>query len=89
MSTVARRKADLERLAVVLGASGNYAFTTRGAMIYAAFELDSDATRFTAILRPEQTTRDAEWASKNVARINAVSMRRISALLNKGRARKE
>jgi hypothetical protein len=39
-------KADLERLAVRLGAVGNDAFKVEGITVYAGFEEDADAKRF-------------------------------------------
>ena len=78
------RKADFERLAVTLGASGNYAIKMEGATIYAAFEDDADAVRFAAVLRPTQSTRESEWASKALARIDDAAYRRITVILKKG-----
>jgi hypothetical protein len=78
-------KASLERLAVRLGPSGNYAIKTEGTTICAAFEDDADAARFAAVLRPKQTTRESEWASKAVARMDDAAYRRIAAILKKGR----
>jgi hypothetical protein len=77
--------ADLERLATKLGASGNYAFKTEGVTIYAAFEEDADAARFATVLRPVQTTRESEWASKAVARMDNAAHRRIAVILKQGR----
>jgi hypothetical protein len=59
-SNRAMAKTHFERLAVTLGASGNYAFKVEGTTIYAAFEADR-AARFSALLRPSETTREAEW----------------------------
>jgi hypothetical protein len=53
-------KADFERLAVRLRACGNYAIRMEGAAIYAAFEDDADAERFSAVLRPTQSNRESE-----------------------------
>ena len=78
-------KAYLERLAVTLGASGNYAIKTEGTNIYAAFEDDADAARFAAVLRPKQTTRELEWASKALARMDDAAYERIAAIVKKGR----
>jgi class 3 adenylate cyclase len=78
-------RADFERLATKLEASGNYAFKTEGTTIYAAFEDDSDAARFAAVLRPLQTTRESEWASKALASMDDAAYRRITALLKRGR----
>ena len=80
--------ADLERLAVRLGTSGNYAFRMDGTYIYAAFEDDGDAARFAAVLRPQQTTREAEWASKALARMDQPTYRRIATLLKENRQKK-
>jgi hypothetical protein len=78
-------KADFERLAVRLGASANYAIKREGTTIYAAFEDDADAKRFAAVLRPTQTNRESEWASKALARIDDAAYRRIAAMLKRGR----
>jgi hypothetical protein len=80
-------KADFERLAVRLGACGNYAIRTEGTTIYAAFEDDADAARFAAVLRPQQATRELEWASKALARIDDAAYRRIVAIFKKPRLR--
>jgi hypothetical protein len=77
-------KANFERLAAALGVSGNYAIKTQGASIYMAFESDVDATRFAAVLRPESTTREWEWASRALARMDGATTRRISAILKEG-----
>jgi hypothetical protein len=63
-------KADLERLAVSLGAAGNYAFKVEDTTVYAAFEDDADAERFAEVFRPEQISRESEWASKALARMD-------------------
>ena len=81
--------ADLERLAVRLGTSGNYAFRMEGTYIYAAFEDDGDAARFAAVLRPQQTTRETEWASKALARMDQPTYRRIATLLKENRQKKK
>jgi hypothetical protein len=78
-------KADFERLAVKLGACGNYAIRTEGKTLYAAFEGDADAERFAAVLRPQQATRELEWASKALARIDDAAYRRIVAIFKKPR----
>jgi hypothetical protein len=78
-------RADLERLATKLRASGNYAFKTEGATIHAAFEDDADAARFAAVLRPLQTTRESEWASKALASMDDAAHQRITAILKRGR----
>jgi hypothetical protein len=80
-------KADLERLAVRLGAAGNYAFKVEGTTVYAAFEDDADAKRFAAVFRPEQITREAEWASKAFARMDGATYRRIASILKRVRLR--
>ena len=76
-------KADFERLAVRLGACGNYAIRTEGTTLYAAFEDDADAARFAAVLSPQQATRELEWASKALARIDDAAYRRIVAIFKK------
>lgn len=82
-------KADLKHLAVTLRASGNYAIKTDGTNIYAAFENDADAARFAAVLRPRQTTRESEWASKALARMDDAVYQRIAAVIkNRGRTQK-
>ena len=78
-------KADFERLAVKVGARGNYAIRTKGTTLYAVFEDDADAARFAAVLRPQQATRELEWASKAVARIDDAAYRRIVAIFKKPR----
>jgi hypothetical protein len=84
-STPSVAKTRFERLAVRLGASGNYAFKVEGTTIYAAFEDDADAVRFAAVLRPTQTTREPEWASKALARMDDAAYRRIAAVLKTAR----
>jgi hypothetical protein len=74
-------KADLERLAVSLGAAGNYAFKVEDTTVYAAFEDDADAERFAAVFRPKRITREAEWASKTVALMDGATRRRIAGIL--------
>ncbi len=67
--SVAARKAsdppteapDLERLAVRLGAAGNYAFRVEGTTLFATFEDDGDAERLAQVFRPKQITREREW----------------------------
>jgi hypothetical protein len=66
-------KADLERLAVRLGAAGNYAFKVEGTTVYAE------------VFRPEQSTRESEWASKAVARMDGATYRRIVGTLKRMR----
>ena len=82
-SRPAAAKADLERLAVRLGVVGNYAVKADGRTIYAAFEAHGDAERFAKVFRPEQITREAEWASKAMARMDGATSRRIAALLQR------
>ena len=78
-------EADFQRLAVTLRAAGNYAIKTEGTAIYVAFEDDADANRFAAVLRPLETTRDSEWASKALVHMDHIVYRRVTALLKKGR----
>ena len=78
-------RANFERLATNLRASGNYAFKTEGATIHAAFEDDADAARFAAVLKPKQTTRESEWASKALASMDDAAYRRITAIVKRGR----
>jgi hypothetical protein len=78
-------KAHLERLAVRLGAAGNYAFKVEGTTVYAAFENDADARRFAELFRPEQNTRESEWASKALARMDGATFRRIVGILKRVR----
>ena len=59
-----------------------------GTYIYAAFEDDADAAQFAAVLRPQQTTREAEWASKALARMDQPTYRRIATLLKENRQKK-
>jgi hypothetical protein len=77
-------EADLERLAVRLMAVGNYAIKAQGETIYAAFENSGDAQRFAEVFRPEPTTRELEWASKALARMNGATFRRIAGILGGG-----
>ena len=79
------QKADLERLAVRLGAAGNYAFKVEGRTVYAAFENDADAKRFAEVFRPEQITRESEWASKALAQMDGATYRRSTRILKKVR----
>lgn len=72
---------DLERLAVRLGAAGNYAFKVEGTTLYAAFENDGDAERFAEVFRPTKITRESEWASKASARMDGAALRRIADIL--------
>jgi hypothetical protein len=91
--SVAARKAsdppteapDLERLAVRLGAVGNYAFRMVGTTILAAFEVDGDAERFAQVFRPTQITRESEWTSKAWARMDGATLRRIADILRGAR----
>jgi hypothetical protein len=76
-------KANLQRLAATLGASGNYAIKAEGTTIYAAFEKDADAARLAALLRPTRTTREWEWASKTFARMDDAAYQRIATILQK------
>ena len=78
-------KADLERLAVRLGAAGNYAFKVEGTTVYAAFEDDVDVKRFAEVFRPEQSTRESEWASKTLARMDGATYRGILGTLKRMR----
>jgi hypothetical protein len=78
-------RTHFERLAVTLGASGNYSFKVEGTTVYAAFEDDMDASRFAAVLRPTRTTRETEWASKALARMDDAAHRKIAAVLKRGR----
>ena len=74
-------KADFERLAVNLGAAGNYAFKIEGTTVYAAFEADADAKRFGEVFRAGQITRESEWATKALARMDGATYRRIAGIL--------
>lgn len=74
-------EADLERLAVRLGAVGNYAIKAEGETIFAAFEDSGDAERFAEVFRPKQATRELEWASKAMARMDGATFRRIDGIL--------
>jgi hypothetical protein len=77
-------KTTLERLMAALGVPGNYAIKILGASIYMAFESDVDATRIGTVFRPASTTREGEWASRALARMDGATPRRISAILRKG-----
>jgi hypothetical protein len=78
-------EAAFQRLAVTLRAAGNYAIKMEGTAIYVAFEDDADAERFAAVLRPMETTRDSEWVSKALVRMDDAAYRRVATILNKGR----
>jgi hypothetical protein len=80
-------KATCECLAAALGVSGNYAIKILGASIHMAFESDVDATRFGIVFRPESTTREWEWASRALARMDGATTRRISAILRRASGR--
>lgn len=80
-SSPSAAKADLQRLAATLGASGNYAIKTEGTTIYAAFEKDADAARLAAVLQPMRSTREWEWASKTFARMDDAAYQRIATIL--------
>jgi hypothetical protein len=73
-------EADFERLAVRLGAAGNYAFKVEGTTVYAAFEADDDAKRFAEVFRAGQITRESEWATKALARMDGATYRRIAGI---------
>ena len=73
-------EADFERLAVRLGAAGNYAFKVEGTTVYAAFEADADAKRFAELFRAGQITRESEWATKALARMDGATYRRIAGI---------
>jgi hypothetical protein len=75
----------LKRLASALGASGSYAVTRDRTTVYVAFESEVGATRFANVLRATVTTREPEWASKAVARIDDATQRRIAAALKQHR----
>src|SRR5215204_3758836 len=86
VSVVARKASateapDLERLAVRLGAAGNYAFSVEGTTLLAAFEHDGDAERFAQVFKPTQITREPEWTSKAWARMDGATLRRIADIL--------
>ena len=76
-------KADFDLLVARLGAIGNYAIKTEGTTTHIAFEHDADADRLAAVLRPKQTTRESEWASKSLATINNATRRRILGILSR------
>jgi hypothetical protein len=76
---------DLERLAVRLGAVGNYAFRVEGTTLLAAFEDDGDAERFAQVFKPKQVTRESEWASKAWARMDDTTLQRIADILRGAR----
>lgn len=78
-------EADFQRLAVTLRAAGNCVIKMERTAIYAAFEDDADAERFAAVLRPMETSRDSEWASKALGRMDDVAYQRVPTILNKGR----
>lgn len=67
----------LERLAVALRMWGNYAIKQEGTDIRAAFETNADAERFAGVSLAKTTTRDPEWASRAVGRIDGAAQRKI------------
>ena len=62
-------EADFQRLAVTLRAADNYVIKMEGT----AFEDDVDANRLAAVLSPIETTRDSEWASKALVRMDDIA----------------
>jgi hypothetical protein len=76
-------KGDFDRLMATFGPIGNYSIKTEGSTIHIAFEERVDADRLATILRPRQTSRDAEWASKSLVSIDAAIQRRILAVLKR------
>ena len=74
-------EADFERLAVRLGAAGNYAFKVEGTTVYAAFEADDDAKRFAEVFRAGQITRESVWATMALARMDGATHRRNAGIL--------
>ena len=80
-STPPAEEADFERLAVRLGAAGNYAFKVEGTTVYAEFEADDDAKRFAELFRAGQITRESEWATKALAQMDGATHRRIAGIL--------
>lgn len=79
---------DLERLALRLGTTGNYAFKMEGTTFRAAFENQVDAQRFAVVFRPRQTTRETEWASVAQARMDDATFSRIAGILRRMRLKK-
>jgi hypothetical protein len=75
----------LQSLVATLGASGNYAIRGDGDTLQAVFEIDKDAERFANTLSARASSRDLEWASKTVARIDRAAQKRIAATLRKKR----
>jgi hypothetical protein len=75
------QEVDFERLAVRLGAAGNYAFKVERATVYAAFEADADAKQFADVFRAGKVTRESEWATKALARMDDATSRRIAGML--------
>jgi hypothetical protein len=73
-------EADFQRIALRLGAAGNYAFKVEGTTVYAAFETDDDAKRFAEVFRAGQITRESEWATKALARMYGATYRRIAGI---------
>jgi hypothetical protein len=78
-------KGDFDRLVARLGPIGNYAIKTDGSTIHIAFEEDADADRLAAILRPRQTTREEEWASKSLASIDGARLPSPATMLSRRR----
>jgi hypothetical protein len=77
-----------ERLARALGMTGNYTIKKDGASIRAAFEIDTDAERFAAVLLAKTTLSEPEWASKAVGRLDGAAQRRIMAALSQRRPKR-
>ena len=82
------KQPDLERLALRVGTTGNYAFKTEGTTFHAAFENEVDARRFAEVFRPRQITRETEWASMARARMDDATYRRIAGMLRRMRLKK-
>jgi len=49
--------------------------------VFVAFEENADVERFTEVFRPDQTTRESEWATKTFARMDDATYQRIANLL--------
>jgi hypothetical protein len=79
------RESLLEELVTALGVSGNYSIKGNVTSIEVAFESDLDAARFRSVLSVKAKTREVDWASLAMARIDHKTKRRIMVALRKSR----
>lgn len=62
----------------LVNALGGYALKQEGQAILVAFEMDSEAARFSSVLQATPLGRGQEWASKAEARLDGAARRRLS-----------